>query len=326
MRNWRVREFGAFTDTLDLCEVPPPLPNPGAALVRVRAAGVNFPDLLVIGGKYQVRPELPFTPGFEAAGEIVEPGSTGFAPGQRVLCWAESGAFTEYLCAPREHLFRVPPSMPDAEAAAFLVTYQTMYFALVRRANLQRGQTLLVHGGAGALGSGAIQLGKAFGATVIATTNGVAKTALCLRLGADHAIDRSTSDFVDAVRELTNGRGADVIVDPVGGTVFDRSLRCIAFEGCILPLGFTSGEIPTVPVNRILLKNISVSGVYWGAYWMQDRPRIHAVQEQLNALYEQGKVRPLVGKTFGMTELPDALRALLNRANYGKHVVLMEPA
>jgi NADPH:quinone reductase len=324
MRAWQVRNFGSFRDpgTLELGEVPPPVPEEGCALVRVRAAGVNFPDTLIIAGKYQVRPPLPFTPGFEAAGEIVElgPGCSGFAVGDRVVCWTPRGAFTEYASVRCDHMFRAPAGMSDEEAAVYLVSYQTAWFSIIHRAALRAGETLVVHGGAGAIGSAAIELGKAAGATVIATAGTPEKEAICRRLGADHTIDHSTRDVSAVVRELT-GNGANVILDAIGGDLLERSLRCIAWEGRIVTIGFTSGVIPSIPANRILLKNISVVGLYWGEYWKHDPALIHTAQAKLDALYAEGKIRPLVGKVFALEELPQALDAVLDRANYGKHVV-----
>ncbi len=325
MRAWRVSEFGPFADKLELLDVPRPIPEKSSALVRVRAAGVNFPDTLVIAGTYQVRPKLPFTPGFELVGDVVQVGTDcpGVSEGDRVICWTDIGAFKEFVSVRPEDMFRVPPSMTDVEAAAFLVSYQTAFFSLVHRAKLTAGEVLLVHAGAGAVGSAAIQLGKVLGATVIATASGSSKEKICRELGADHTVNYSNSDFVEEVRKATANRGANVIVDSVGGEIFERSLKCIASEGRLMPIGFTSGSIPSLAVNRILLKNISVVGFYWGQYWKQDPSLIHATQVELNSLYEQGLIRPLIGKIFKMDELPKALAAVHDRTNYGKHVIMM---
>jgi NADPH2:quinone reductase len=325
LRAWRVSEFGPFRDKLDLLEVPRPLPEKGSTLVRVRAAGVNFPDTLVIAGTYQVRPKLPFTPGFELVGDVVQVGAdcTGVSEGDRVICWTDIGAFKEFVSVRPEHMFRVPPSMTDAEAAAFLISYQTAFLSLVHRAKLTAGEVLLVHAGAGAVGSAAIQLGKVFGATVIATASSSSKEAICRELGADHTVNYSSRDFVEEVRIATANRGADVIVDPVGGEIFERSLKCIASEGRLMPIGFASGTIPSLGVNRVLLKNISVVGFYWGQYWKHDPSLIHATQVTLNSLYERGRIRPLIGRIFKMDELPNALAALHDRTNYGKNVIMM---
>jgi NADPH:quinone reductase len=325
LRAWRVSEFGPFTDKLELLDVPRPVPEKDSALVRVRAAGVNFPDTLVIAGTYQVRPRLPFTPGFELVGDVVQVGTdcAGVSEGDRVICWTNIGAFKEFVSVRPEDVFPVPPSMTDVEAAAFLISYQTAFFSLVHRAKLTAGEVLLVHAGAGAVGSAAIQLGKVLGATVIATTSSSNKEAICRELGADHTVNYSNLDFVEEVRKATANRGANVIVDTVGGEIFERSLKCLASEGRLMPIGFTSGSIPSIGVNRILLKNISVVGFYWGEYWKHDQSLIHATQDKLNSLYEQGMIRPLIGKIFKMDDLPKALAALQDRTNYGKHVITM---
>jgi NADPH2:quinone reductase len=325
LRAWQVSQFGRWRDTLELREVPRPTPEKDSALVRVRAAGINFPDLLVIEGAYQVRPPLPFTPGFEAVGEVVRVGADckGIGVGDRVICWANIGSFREYITIRPEHTFHAPPAMTDAEAASFLVSYQTAYFSLVHRARLKAGEVLLVHAGAGSIGSAVIQLGKALGATVIATVSSPDKESVCRGLHADHTINYSTADFAEAVRAVTAGHGADVVIDPVGGEVFERSLKCIAWEGRIVPLGFTSGSIPSVGVNRVLLKNISVVGLFWSEYWERDLSLVRTAQEELHSLYERGMLRPLVRAVYEMEDLPRALAALQDRRNYGKSVVKM---
>ena len=325
MRAWQVDEFGSFQDKLKLREAPCPVPDKNSVLVRVRAAGVNFPDTLVIAGAYQVRPKLPFTPGFELVGNVVQVGTgcSEVTEGERVICWTNMGAYAEYVSVRPEHIFRVPPAMTDAEAAAFLVSYQTSFFGLVHRAKLAAGEVLLVHGGAGAIGSAAIQLGKALGATVIATAGSSKKEAICRELHADYTVNYSTLDFVEEVRQITTDCGANVILDPVGGEVFERSLKCIAFDGRILPVGFASGVIPSLRVNRVLLKNISVIGLYWSEYWKHDPSLIHSTQMKLNSLYEQGLIQPLICMTFKMDDLPEALAALHDRRNYGKSVIMM---
>ena len=310
MRAWRVHEFGPHREVLRLEDAPTPIPGEGETLVRVRAAGVNFPDTLVIAGKYQVRPPLPFTPGFECVGDDPE-------SGERVLCWATQGAFQEYAVVRRDQMLRAPAALSDAEAAGWMVSYQTAYFGLVHRGQLRAGEVLLVIGGAGAIGSAAIQLGKILGATVIASANGAAKAEICRQLGADHAIDTSRQELSEAVRAI-HPRGADVILDPVGGAAFEAALRCIAFEGRLAVIGFTSGTIPSVAANRLLLKNIAVTGLFWGEYWKRDPERIHAT----HALLAQLPLKPLVGKVFPFDALPDALDAVLDRANYGKHVLI----
>lgn len=322
MRAWTVREFGPYQEVLRLEDRPEPPVRPGAALVRVLAAGINFPDILMIAGKYQERPGLPFIPGFEGAGEVVEaPRGCGLAVGDRVICQVGHGAFCEALCIDPPDVFPVPPGMPDAEAAGFFLIYQTAWVALVHRARLCAGEVLLVHGGAGGVGSAAIQLGKARGAVVVATAGGAEKVELCRRLGADHAIDYTAQDFAAAVQEITGGRGADVVFDPVGGDVFDRSIRCLAWEGRILPIGFAGGRIPSVAANRVLLKNISVLGMYWGTYWRHAPHVIREAYAGLVELYERGSLRPLIHQVYAMEELPRALTALEHRECRGKAVI-----
>lgn len=325
MRAWVVKEFGSFRDHLELVESPEPVPDESSALVRVHAAGINFPDLLVIEGGYQVRPSLPFTPGFEAIGRVVRVGAKcrGVSVGDRVVCWADIGAFQEYLTVQDTHIFHVPQSMTDAEGAAFLVSYQTAYFALARRAKIVAGEVLLVHGGTGAIGSAAIQIGKALGATVIATASSSEKARICRGLGADHSINCSAVDFVGEVKKITNGRGADVIIDPIGGEIFDRSLKVITWEGRLVPIGFTSGTIPSLAVNRVLLKNISIVGLYWSTYLTHNPLLTQTAQEKLNSFYEQGLIKPYMGEIFKMDELPLALAAVEERRASGKNVIIM---
>src|SRR3954447_23577244 len=268
MRAWRVHSLGNPAEVMSLDEVDQPTPGEGQVLVQVRAAGLNFPDVLMAMGQYQERPPLPFTPGVELCGE-------GVATGGRVLGSPSGGpgAFAEYALMDADAAWPVPEGMSDEQAASLYLTYQTGYVGLHRRAHLQAGEWLLVHAGAGGVGSAAIQLGKAAGAKVIATAGGAHKVQVCRDLGADHAIDYTTEDFVSVVKEVTGGRGADVIYDPVGGDIFDQSRRCIAFEGRLVVVGFTSGRIPEAPANHLLVKNYSVVGLHWGLYRKMDPGR-----------------------------------------------------
>src|SRR6478735_10426826 len=237
MRAWRVHELGDPSKVMSLDEVDQPTPGEGQLLVKVRAAALNFPDVLMAMGMYQEKPPLPYTPGVELCGEIVE-------TGQRVIGSPSGGpgAFAEYALMGANAAFPAPEGLSDEKAASLYLTYQTGYVGLHRRAHLQAGEWLLVHAGAGGVGTAAIQLGKAAGARVIATAGGKHKTEVCTQLGADHVIDYRAGDFVDAVKEFTGGRGADVIYDPVGGDTYDRSTKCVAFEGRILIIGFTGGR------------------------------------------------------------------------------------
>lgn len=322
-RAWQFESFGPFRDVLKLRDVTTPSPGAQECLVRTRALALNFPDLLLVEGKYQLKPDLPATPGMEAVGlvEAAGPGSR-FKVGQRVLVSQLFGSFAEAFVAPDALMMEVPEAMSDAEAAAFHVTYQTSYFALVHRAALKAGETLLVHGAAGGVGTAAVQLGKALGARVIATAGGAAKCAIAKQCGADETIDTRTEDFVARVKELTGGEGANVIYDPIGGEVFDKSTKVLAFESRLLVVGFASGTIPTVSVNRLLLKTASVVGLQWGAYKMFAPQKVDDAHRELVRLYGEGKVKPVVyEKRFGFEQLFDALEALRTREAWGKVVV-----
>lgn len=326
MRAWQFDHFGDVREVLKLREVPAPA-TPGAqeCLVRTRALALNFPDLLLVEGKYQLKPELPASPGMEAMG-VVEAAGEGskFRAGQRVLVSQIFGSFAEAIVVPDALMMAVPDAMSDAEAAAFHVTYQTSYFALVHRAALKQGETLLVHGAAGGVGTAAVQLGKALGARVIATAGGPKKCAVAKACGAEHVIDTRTQDFVAVVKELTEGKGADVIYDPVGGETFDKSTKVVAFEGRILVVGFASGTIPTLQVNRVLLKTASVVGLQWGAYKMFAPEKVEAAHAELLRLFAAAQVKPVVyEKRFTLEQLLDALEALRSREAYGKVVVMV---
>jgi NADPH2:quinone reductase len=304
-------------------EVPDPVPRPGEVVLEVEAAGCNFFDILLVQGKYQMKPPFPFVPGAEVAGTVREVAADvrGFAPGDRVFAGLSLGAFAERVAVPATALHRMPEAMTFPEAAAFPIVYPTSYAALVYRASLRAGETLLVHAAAGGVGLAAVQIGKALGARVIATAGGAEKLEVARRAGADTVIDYSRGDWVEAVKHATNGRGADVIYDPVGGEIFDGSLRCIAWNGRLLVIGFASGVIPEVKANRILLKNIAVVGLHWGAYAQHEPARIPEVFAGLGKLYEEGLIRPLIFGTYGLDEVPQALEALGGRATYGKVII-----
>ncbi|MQA35701.1 NADPH:quinone oxidoreductase family protein [Modestobacter roseus] len=316
MRAWRVHTLGDPAEVLSLDDVDQPVPGEGQLLVRVRAAGLNFPDVLMARGEYQERPPLPFVPGVELCGEVV-------GTGQRVLGGPAGGpgAFAEYALMDAAAAWPVPDGMSDEQAAALHLTYQTGHVGLHRRARLQAGEWLLVHAGAGGVGSAAIQLGKAAGARVIATAGGARKTEVCRGLGADHVIDYTSEDVVARVKEITGGHGADVVYDPVGGDVFDASRRCVAFEGRIVVVGFTSGRIPEVPASHVLVKNYSVVGLHWGLYRRHDPALIGSVHEELCRLFTAGEIAPLVGDVRPLAELPQAMAAIADRATVGKVVL-----
>ncbi|MCP4446378.1 MAG: NADPH:quinone oxidoreductase family protein [Myxococcales bacterium] len=334
MKAWRVHECGEMAGpggeaaTLlrsymrwEQCEDP--LPPDAGVVIEVGAAGLNFPDLLLMAGKYQVSPPLPFVPGMEAAGTVVAVGAQSrYKVGQRVIANGVWGAFGTHMAAPDTKTFALPDEMSDGDAAAIHVIYQTSYMGLVYRANLQSGETLLVHGGSGGVGTSAIQIGKALGARVIATASSAEKLEVCKRAGADELINYKETDFVEAVKDLTDGEGADVIYDPVGGDVFDKSSRCIAFAGRLLVIGFASGRIPGIAANRILLKNISIVGLHWVNYNIKAPELVQRTHLRILELYRNKKIRPLICSERPMTELPEALAQVAERRSWGKLVVV----
>ena len=324
MRAWRVHELGDPRDVLELEEVEEPQAGPGEVVVEVEAAALNFFDILLCQGKYQERPEPPFTPGAEVAGTVVEAGDgVDLEPGARVLATPAlpRGGFAERVVATAAGgVFPVPEAMPPEKAAALHIVYQTAHVGLHRRASLREGETVLVHAGAGGVGSAAIQVAGAAGARVISTAGGPEKVEVCRALGAEVALDYGEEDFVGAVKEATGGRGADVIFDPVGGEVFDRSRRCVAFEGRIVVVGFTSGTIPDAPTNHALVKNYSVVGLHWGLYNKVMPQLVAETHEALVELYGTGGIDPLIYKAVPFEELPLALELLGSRKTHGKLV------
>ncbi|MBL8179536.1 MAG: NADPH:quinone oxidoreductase family protein [Bryobacterales bacterium] len=321
MRNWQVHAFGD-PEEMTFGEAPSPEPGQGEVRVRVHAAALNFFDLLLIQGKYQAKPGFPFTPGAEAAGVIdaIGDGVSGFAQGERVIALPSFGAFAEELICPASRLLRIPGGMDFETAAAYPIVYQTSWFALQERAKLQAGEWLLVHAGASGVGMTAIQLGKASGARVIATASRQEKLDFCRRQGADEALLYNDPAWVDDVKRIT-GHGADVVYDPVGGDVFDLSTKCTAPGGRILVIGFTSGRIPSIAANRLLLKNISVVGAIWGNWTAAHPAYIHQTHTQLMELWREGKIRPAIGRVYKLKEAPQALRDLGNRTAMGKSVL-----
>jgi NADPH2:quinone reductase len=315
---WQVHELGEPGDVLRLDMVARPAPQPGRTILRVDACALNFPYILLCRGRYQAKPPLPFTPGMEIAGHDPQTGQRYAA-----LCELPNGGLVGEVSIEDAKLFPVPDSMPIEAAASLAVTYQTGYVALHHRGNLQEGETLLVHAGAGGVGSAAIQLGLAAGARVIATAGGPDKVEVCRQLGADLAIDYTTDDFVAAVNDATNGRGADVIYDSVGGDTYTRSTKCIAFEGRILIIGFAGGEIAQAATNHILIKNYSVIGLHWGLYASKEPERVPRTHAAILELWEMGKINPLVADIVPMSEAPAALERLATRQTVGKVVVRM---
>jgi NADPH2:quinone reductase len=310
-------------EELAVRDVPEPEVTPGTVGVEVRAAGCNFFDILMVRGEYQVRPPFPFVPGAELAGVVhaVGTGVTGFRAGDSVFASVPLGAFAERAVVPAAAARRMPAGMSFAEAAAFPIVYPTSYAGLVDRAALQPGETLLVHAAAGGVGIAAVQIGKALGARVLATAGGADKLEVARRAGADVAIDYRAEDWVARVREATGGRGADVIYDSVGGDITNASLKCIAWNGRLLVIGFASGRIPEVKLNRVLLKNIALVGLHWGAHAVHQPARVAEVFDALLRLQGEGKVTPVIYREYPLAELPAALAALGSRQSYGKVIV-----
>jgi len=309
---------------MQYAEVADPTPGPGQVLIDVQAIGCNFPDILIVQGKYQMKPPLPFSPGHEVAGIALAVGAgvTRVRQGQRVFAMIELGAYAERAVADDARVFAIPDAMAFEEAAAFALVNQTSYSALVHRAQMQPGEWLLVHAAAGGVGLAAVQIGKALGARVIATAGSAAKLEIARQSGADVLVDYRTEDWVERVKRVTDGHGADVIYDPVGGDVFDGSSKCIAFEGRLLVVGFAGGRIPSIAANRILLKNMSVVGVHWGMYQTLGSPLVDQWMSALLTMHGKGQIWPVIYKTYPLAEAAKALAAIAARESYGKVVLI----
>lgn len=312
--------------SLVLEEVSPRAPAEGQARIAVHACGVNFLDSLMIAGQYQTRPPLPFAPGVEIAGEVIEVGQgvTHIKPGDRVMGAVEYGGYAEEITASAVTLLLIPPGMDYVTAAAFPLAYGTSHVALTHRAHLQAGETLLVFGAAGGVGLAAVEIGKLLGATVIACASTPEKLRLTQEYGADHVINYSTESIRDQVKKITGGKGADVIYDPVGGDAFDQAVRSINWQGRLLVIGFTSGRIPELPVNLTLVKNFSVVGVYWGAYAARSPGILIDSFRTLAVWYAEGKLKPHISATYSLANAADAMYRLMNRQSTGKIVIRMD--
>ena len=311
-------------DSLQLDEFAPVPLGRREVRIRVHAAGVNFADTLMIAGSYQVKPEFPFVPGLEAAGEVIEIGGdvSELRPGHRVLAVLRfGGGYADEIVVNEDAVVPIPPAMDFVTAAAFPVAYGTSHFALTHRGHLQPGETLLVLGAAGGVGLTAVEIGKALGARVIAAAGGPEKLAIARAHGADDLIDYRSESIRDRVRELTGGKGADVVFDPVGGDAFDQALRAVNWEARMLVIGFAAGRIQSVPANLILVKNISVIGVVWGAQAARDPVLVSRNLAELLRWWEAGRLKPLVARTFPLAEAGAALQALLSRRYAGKIVL-----
>jgi NADPH:quinone reductase len=305
---------------LALGELPVPEPEPGQVRVRVKAAGVNFADTLMVRGTYQARPTLPFVPGMELAGQIdaLGPGVKGFAVHQRVLATVEHGAFAEYALARAADCAPLPGAMDDATAATFPIVYGTAHAGLEWRAGLRRGETLLVLGAAGGVGLASVEIGKAMGAKVIAAAGGAERCALALSRGAEAAIDYKREDLREAVKKMTGGAGVDVVFDPVGGDMSDAALRCLAWEGRLIVVGFASGRIPAIPANLLLIKNVAAIGLFWGAYRARNPDKLAASLDALLSWWDQGILKPMVSERYKLARAGDALERLAKRQARGK--------
>jgi NADPH2:quinone reductase len=311
-------------ESLVVEEVPSPRASAGQAVVEVKAVGVNFPDTLIIEGKYQFRPEPPFSPGGEVAGVVAEVGDgvDNVKVGDHVVALMPWGGYAERIVSDASRLIPIPDGVTFVQAAAVPTTYGTTYYALADRAAMKPGETLLVLGAAGGVGIAAVQLGKLMGARVIAAASSPEKLETCKREGADLVIDYSKEDVKERVKALTNGVGADVVYDPVGGKYSEAALRATAFNGRLLVIGFAAGEIPKIPLNLTLLKGASIVGVFWGQFTMREPARAAAQFHQLYEWVRDGKLKPHVHATPPLAEAAAAMRTLLDRKVQGKIVLV----
>lgn len=322
MRAVLCKELGP-PESLVVEEVPTPEVKPGQVLVQVGACGVNFPDTLIIQGKYQHKPDLPFSPGGEIAGEVIDLADdvTSVKKGDRVIALCGHGGFAEQIAIDASRLVPIPAEMDYVTASAFLLTYGTSYHALKQRANIQPGETLLVLGAAGGVGLAAVQLGKAMGAKVIAAASTSEKLELARSNGADELVNYAEEDFRERLKEITGGKGVDVVYDPVGGDLFEPAVRSTGWNGRILVVGFAGGYIPKLPVNLTLLKGSSVVGVFWGEFTRRQPADSAQNNKELMEMFLQGKVKPHVSQTFPLERAAEALNVLQNRQAKGKLVI-----
>jgi NADPH2:quinone reductase len=311
-------------DALNWKEIPTPVPQSGQVLIRIEAASLNFPDLLIVQNKYQMKPDLPFVPGSEYAGviEALGEGVTHLKVGQSVACLSGTGGFGTHTLAPAKLCMPLPPGFPAVDAAAFIMIYATSHHALIDRAALKAGETVLVLGAAGGVGTAAIQIAKAAGAKVIAAASTDEKCALCKSLGADETINYTTQNIREVLKTLTGGKGPDVIYDPVGGDFAEPAFRSIAWRGRYLVVGFAAGPIPALPFNLALLKGASIVGVFWGDFSRREPQANAAMMAELAQWYAQGKVKPVIDRTMPMSELKAAYAHMGSRGVMGKLVMV----
>ena len=310
-------------DALNWTELPTPQPKGGEVLIEIKAASLNFPDILIVQNKYQMKPALPFVPGSEYAGivQAVGEGVTHLKIGQAVACLSGTGGFGTHTIAPAALCMPLPPGFPMVDAAAFIMIYATAHHALVDRAQLKAGETVLVLGAAGGVGTSAIQIAKAMGARVIAAASTQEKCDVCKKIGADATINYTTENLRDAVKALTDGKGPDVIYDPVGGDLAEPALRSIAWRGRYLVIGFAAGPIPALPFNLPLLKGASIVGVFWGSFAKNEPKANAAMMMELAQWYGQGKIKPVIDRTMPMAELKAAFKHMGSRGVMGKLVM-----
>jgi NADPH2:quinone reductase len=311
-------------DALEWKELPTPEPKAGEVLIEIKAASLNFPDLLIVQNKYQMKPALPFVPGSEYAGVVqaVGEGVTHLKVGQSVACLSGTGGFATHTIAPAAPCMPLPPGFPHVDAAAFIMIYATSYHALVDRAQLKAGETVLVLGAAGGVGTSAIQIAKVMGAKVIAAASTDDKCELCKSIGADLTINYTRENLRDAIKAATGGKGPDVIYDPVGGDFAEPAFRSIAWRGRYLVVGFASGPIPSLPLNLALLKGASIVGVFWGDFARREPQANAAMMKELAQWYAQGKVKPVIDRTMPMAQLKAAYAHMGSRGVKGKLVMV----
>jgi NADPH2:quinone reductase len=323
MRAW-ICENPVGVEALQWKEIPTPQPKAGEVLIEIKAASLNFPDLLIVQNKYQTKPPVPFVPGSEYAGVIaaVGDGVTQLKVGQNVACLSGTGGFATHTVAPAALCMPLPPGFPHVDAAAFIMIYATAYHALVDRAQLKAGETVLVLGAAGGVGTSAIQVARTMGARVIAAASSDEKCELCKSIGADATINYSRENLRDAIKALTDGKGLDVIYDPVGGDLAEPALRSIAWRGRYLIIGFASGAIPALPLNLPLLKGASLVGVFWGSFAKHEPKANAAMLMELARWYVEGKIKPVIDRTMPMAELPAAFAHMGSRSVKGKLVMV----
>jgi NADPH2:quinone reductase len=317
------KRFG-LPESLVVEDIPSPRIKNAHVIVSVKACGVNFPDTLIIQGKYQYQPDFPFSPGAEIAGVVKEVGSgvNGIAVGDRVFAFIRSGGFSEEVSVPADKIFHMPEKMDFKTASAFIMTYGTSYYALKHRAQLESGETMLVLGAAGGVGLAAVEVGKIMGARVIASASTDDKLMACKKSGADELINYTTQDFRSVISQITNGKGVDVVCDPVGGEITEKALRCTGWKGRYMVIGFASGRIPRIALNLPLLKGNSIIGVFWSDFIQREKEAYVCVVQDLISWFLEGKLNPIVSKTYPLEQVNLALNDIMQRRVTGK-IVLM---